>query len=65
MSRTIAAYPSGGGSYSVARENLGLLPSLTAAAALLTDYVLTVAVSISASLGRAQASARASTERSR
>ena len=46
--QTIAAYPSGGGSYIVARENLGDLPGLTAAAALLTDYVLTVAVSIAA-----------------
>jgi amino acid transporter len=46
--QTIAAYPSGGGSYIVASDNLGTLPGLTAAAALLTDYVLTVAVSIAA-----------------
>jgi amino acid transporter len=46
--QTIAAYPTGGGSYIVASENLGRLPGLTAAAALLTDYVLTVAVSIAA-----------------
>ena len=46
--QTIAAYPSGGGSYIVASDNLGRLPSLTAAAALLTDYVLTVAVSVAA-----------------
>ena len=46
--QTIYAYPSGGGSYIVSRENLGRLPSLVAAAALLIDYVLTVAVSISA-----------------
>ncbi len=46
--QTIEAYPLGGGSYMVARENLGDLPGLTAAAALLTDYVLTVAVSIAA-----------------
>ena len=46
--QTIFAYPSGGGSYTVAKDNLGQLPGLTAAAALLTDYILTVAVSISA-----------------
>jgi amino acid transporter len=46
--QTIAAYPNGGGSYIVASDNLGTLPSLTAAAALLTDYVLTVAVSVAA-----------------
>jgi amino acid transporter len=44
--QTITAYPSGGGAYVVARENLGLLPGVIAAAALLTDYVLTVAVSV-------------------
>ena len=44
--QTVAAYPSGGGSYIVARDNLGLYPGLIAAAALLTDYVLTVAVSV-------------------
>ena len=45
--QTVFAYPSGGGSYTVARENLGVMPGLIAAAALLTDYILTVAVSIS------------------
>ena len=44
--QTVFAYPNGGGSYTVARENLGTMPGLTAAAALLTDYILTVAVSI-------------------
>ena len=44
--QTVRAYPSGGGSYIVARENLGTLPGLTAAAALLIDYVLTVSVSV-------------------
>src|SRR4030095_16539785 len=43
--QTIHAYPSGGGSYIVARANLGTVPGLVAAAALLVDYVLTVAVS--------------------
>jgi amino acid transporter len=46
--QTIHAYPSGGGAYIVARENLGELPSLVAASALLIDYILTVAVSIAA-----------------
>jgi amino acid transporter len=46
--QTIHAYPSGGGSYIVARANLGTLPGLVAAAALLVDYVLTVAVSVAA-----------------
>lgn len=46
--QTIHAYPNGGGSYVVSRENLGENPSLVAGAALLVDYVLTVAVSISA-----------------
>ncbi|TAK17640.1 MAG: APC family permease, partial [Acidobacteria bacterium] len=46
--QTIHAYPSGGGAYIVAKENLGELPGLIAAAALLIDYVLTVAVSIAA-----------------
>src|SRR5436190_16734328 len=44
----IFAYPSGGGSYIVSRENLGEMPSLVAGASLLVDYILTVAVSISA-----------------
>ena len=46
--QTIHAYPSGGGSYIVARENLGAVPGLVAAAALLVDYVLTVSVSVAA-----------------
>jgi amino acid transporter len=46
--QTIHAYPNGGGAYIVAHENLGTLPGLTAAAALLIDYVLTVAVSVAA-----------------
>src|SRR5207237_6784350 len=46
--QTVRAYETSGGAYIVARENLGTLPSLVGAAALLTDYVLTVAVSISA-----------------
>jgi amino acid transporter len=46
--QTIFAYPSGGGSYVVSRENLGTSPSLVAAGSMLTDYVLTVAVSVSA-----------------
>ena len=46
--QTIFAYPSGGGSYVVSRENLGEMPSLIAGASLLVDYILTVAVSISA-----------------
>ena len=46
--QTIHAYPSGGGSYVVARENLGVLPGLVAAAALLIDYTLTAAVSLTA-----------------
>ena len=46
--KTIHAYPSGGGSYIVAKDNLGINTGLVAAAALLIDYVLTVAVSITA-----------------
>src|SRR6266852_8876921 len=46
--QTIHAYPSGGGAYIVAKENLGTLPGLVAGASLLVDYVLTVAVSIAA-----------------
>jgi amino acid transporter len=44
--QTIHAYPNGGGSYVVSRENLGLLPGLVAAASLMVDYVMTVAVSV-------------------
>jgi amino acid transporter len=46
--QTIPAYPNGGGSYIVAKENLGTLPGLVAAASLMIDYVLTVAVSVAA-----------------
>ena len=46
--QTIHAYPNGGGAYIVAKENLGMFPGLTAAASLLIDYTLTVAVSVSA-----------------
>ena len=50
--QTIHAYPGGGGAYIVARENLGELPAQTAGAALLTDYILTVAVSVSAGVAQ-------------
>ena len=46
--QTVRAYPQGGGAYRVARENLGDIPGLTAASALLIDYSLTVSVSIAA-----------------
>src|ERR1700677_2901915 len=49
--QTIGAYPNGGGSYTVARFNLGASASLLAAAALLADYILTAAVGISAGVG--------------
>src|SRR5499425_659463 len=48
--QTIRAYPQGGGAYIVARDNLGTLPALVAGAALLTDYVLTVSVSVAAGM---------------
>ncbi|HEU4640816.1 MAG TPA: APC family permease [Gemmatimonadaceae bacterium] len=51
--QTIAAYPGGGGAYTVASENLGRLPGLIAASALLVDYILNVAVAISAGVGAA------------
>ena len=50
--QTIHAYPGGGGAYIVARDNLGELPAQTAAAALLTDYILTVAVSVSSGVAQ-------------
>jgi len=50
--QTIHAYPDGGGAYIVARDNLGELPAQTAAAALLTDYILTVAVSVSSGVAQ-------------
>jgi amino acid transporter len=46
--QTIRAYPKGGGAYLVSKDNLGTLPGLVAGAALMTDYVLTVAVSVAA-----------------
>jgi amino acid transporter len=49
--QTIEAYPAGGGSYTVASENLGTFPGLLAGAALLIDYVLVAAVGISAGIG--------------
>ena len=49
--QTITAYPTGGGSYTVARQNLGDFSGLLAAAALMIDYVLTAAVGISAGVG--------------
>jgi len=49
--QTIAAYPSGGGSYTVAKENLGAWAGLLAGAALILDYILNVAVGISAGVG--------------
>ena len=48
--QTILAYPQGGGAYIVAKDNLGTLPALVAGAALLIDYVLTVAVSVAAGI---------------
>jgi amino acid transporter len=50
--QTIHAYPGGGGAYIVARDNLGELAAQTAGAALLTDYILTVAVSISSGVAQ-------------
>ena len=50
--QTIHAYPGGGGAYIVARDNLGELPAQVASASLLTDYVLTVAVSISSGVAQ-------------
>lgn len=49
--QTIAAYPGGGGSYTVASENLGRYPGLLAASALMIDYILVAAVGISAGVG--------------
>ncbi len=48
--QTVAAYPQGGGAYLVAKNNIGQYPALTAAAALLVDYVLTVSVSVVAGI---------------
>src|SRR5438132_3515970 len=49
--QTIEAYPGGGGSYTVAKENVGVFAGLLAAAALMIDYILVVAVGISAGVG--------------
>ena len=46
--QTIHAYPDGGGAFIVSHENLGIIPGVVAAAALLIDYVLTVSVSVAA-----------------
>jgi amino acid transporter len=48
--QTVQAYPQGGGAYLVSKDNLGVYPALTAAAALLVDYVLTVSVSVVAGI---------------
>src|SRR5579859_3084555 len=56
--QNIFAYPQGGGSYTVARENLGTRVSLVAAAALMVDYLTTVAVSITAGVEIGRASCR-------
>jgi amino acid transporter len=50
--QTIHAYPDGGGAYIVARDNLGELPALIAGASLLTDYILTVSVSVSSGVAQ-------------
>jgi amino acid transporter len=50
--QTIHAYPGGGGAYIVARDNIGEIPALIAGSALLTDYILTVAVSISSGVAQ-------------
>jgi amino acid transporter len=60
--QTVRAYPGGGGSYIVAHQNLGTFPGLVAAAALLTDYVLTVSVSIVAGVLAITSAAPALTE---
>ncbi len=49
-SQTLEAYPTGGGAYTVAKENLGVYPALVAAAALSIDYILTVSVSVAAGI---------------
>lgn len=56
--QTIHAYPSGGGAYIVAKDNLGTTPGLIAAAALLIDYVLTVSVSIAAGVAAVTSAAQ-------
>ena len=54
--QTVRAYPDGGGAFIVANHNLGLRPAMVAAASLLTDYVLTVAVSTSAGMAESPSS---------
>ena len=61
--QTIFAYPSGGGSYIVSRENLGTIPSLVAGSSLLVDYMLTVAVSVAGGVAGHQRPRPGSTER--
>ena len=73
--QVIFAYPNGGGAYVVSKENIGEMPSLVAGASLMVDYILTVAVSISAgvaaivsipafsSLARASGAARGGADR--
>lgn len=48
--QTLHAYPTGGGAYTVAKENLGITPALVAGSSLMVDYVLTVAVSVAAGI---------------
>src|SRR2546421_6897383 len=55
--QTIYAYPSGGGAFIVAKDNLGTIPGLVAGASLLVDYILTVAVSVSAGVAAISSSA--------
>lgn len=50
--QTVHAYPDGGGAYIVSRDNLGIMPAQVAAAALLTDYILTVSVSVSSGVAQ-------------
>src|SRR5713226_9948286 len=57
-SQTIHAYPSGGGAYIVAKDNLGVTAGLVAAAALLVDYVLTVSVSVAAGVAAVTSAAQ-------
>lgn len=59
--QTLFAYPSGGGSYIVSRENLGTIPSLVAGSSLLVDYILTVAVSVAGGVLAIRSAANLST----
>ncbi len=60
--QTVFAYPNGGGSYVVSRENLGTLPSLVAGASVLVDYILTVAVSVAGGVLAIRSAAELGTE---